>query len=289
MHIELHKHKSKNKHKKDFLINSSLIIFVACVFIFLAIYYRQVSGFIVMYNIEKSKDIKYPLSISESFKTFLKIKGLICKNKIQHNQQNLFFNSKILIFDDRPLTNTESNISSCLEAIDKIDTQEVELKEKLAYMLHTIYSPGIHILEADQKHKKFKEPINKNNRKHTEHIESLIQEMCKNNHQQFYLASSLMLAESLKLNDKKLKYIIDNLEKKQSLAKLDSKTIINKYKKGFPDIKNANLDNEDLYQYLDIIARLILAIHLNSQLPNYSLYTIKNDIAFYFDSLYNLI
>lgn len=288
MHIELHKYKSKNQNKKDFLINSSLIIFVACVLICLVIHYRQVSEFIVMYNIEKSKDIKYPISISESFNKFLKIKSLIYKNKIKNNKQNLFFNSKILLLDDRPLTSIEESMSTCIESIEQIDKQ-ISNKAKLAYMLYTIYNPNIHALKADKNHKKFKELINQNNKKHTEKIESLIQEMCKSDHRRFYLDASIMLAHRFNLNDNKLRHIKDTLEQKKYLAKLDSKTIISNYKNGLQDIENLNINSEEVYQYLDIMARLMLAIYLNSQLPNYNLYTIKNDIIFYFDSLYNLI
>lgn len=286
MPAAFHKHKSKNRNIKHTLINSCLLISSICIVIILVIYYQNVSGFIVMYNIEKSKDIKYPLSISKSFNKFLEIKNLLSKQNIKNEKQNLIFNKNILTIVNRGLTEIEENISTCIQELNNLNIK-IENKDKLAYMLYKIYNPKIHVLEADNIHKKFKKIINQNNKKQLENIEILIYELQKQKHVEFYFASIAILSDQINIKNEDLNMIISDLKSKDHISNLDCNKIITLF------YQNINKQYQNKYINklikIDIVSRLLWAIEANSKIVNYSFYTIKNDIIFYFDNLYEIL
>ncbi|BCL65933.1 hypothetical protein IOLA_301 [uncultured bacterium] len=244
------------------------------------------SGFMMIYNLKKSKEIKYPLSLSESFNKFLEIKEIVFKKPLNQNKQNIFFNNQIFKISNRGLTKFEENISICLEEINFYNDNVID-KYCLSYMLFRIYKPDIHILKILQIHNNHKEKINRNNKKNIDAIEMMIKKIQKNIHTEFYIPAISIFSDKLKISNNYTLQIFNNLEKNNYLSSMNCSKMIDQYKISKLDQYNGQLSSNMNFicQYFDIIARLLWAIDANSKVPNYDLYNAKNEIIYYFDQI----
>lgn len=286
MSTTFNKYKYLNKNHKIMVLNILLIFSILIIIACLSYYYYNMSGFMVIYNLEKSKEIKYPLSLSESFNKFLEIKDIIFKKQLNKNQQNIFFNNQIFKISNRGLTKFEENISICIEEMNFYNDNIID-KHCLSYMLFRIYNPDIHILKILQIYNSCKEKINSRNKKNIDIIEIMIKKIQKNIHYEFYIPAISMFSDKLNLSDNYVLQILNNLEKNNYLSSMNCSKIIHEYKISKLDKYNNKLNNNMNFicQYFDIIARLLWAIDANSKVPNYDLYNVKNEIIYYFDQI----